>query len=73
MSIQNINTLQNPIDFSQLSTYSNEYLLQSLANLGQRLSIKGDSIKTRGFSFIQLFANQTYDENNFIEIGRAHV
>lgn len=66
MSIQNINTLQNPIDFSQLSTYSNEYLLQSLANLGQRLSIKGDSIKTRGFSFIQLFANQTYDENNFV-------
>lgn len=48
--INNINTLQNLPESSGLSTYTDLYLKQSLANLGQRFSVKGDGLNTGEFS-----------------------
>lgn len=47
------------------------YLTQSLANLGQRLGVKGDSIKSGSFSFIDLFDEAKSDKffNSLSHIG----
>lgn len=51
MAIHNINTIQNPNDVSYLvSYYANYNMYESLANLGQRYSIAGDSIVTKQFN-----------------------
>lgn len=71
MSIQNINVLQNPIDIAYLTSYSNEYLVQSLANLGQRLGIKGDSIQYNSFTFTDIYNNidvSGYDPDKYIGV-----
>ena len=52
--INNINTLQNLPESSGLSTYTDLYLKQSLANLGQRFSIKGDGLHTGEFSIYNI-------------------
>ena len=59
--INNINTLQHLTEGSYMTTYSDIYLKQSLANLGQRYSIKGDGIQTGEFNIYELF-NGSYDE-----------
>ena len=41
MAVQSINTLQNSDNYNQIAK---EYILESLANLGQRYNVKGDSI-----------------------------
>ena len=64
MSLYNINTIQKNIDLLNTS-YTDEYLLQSLANLGQRFAVKGDSIDTKTFNFCDLFINN-YDPNIYI-------
>lgn len=52
--INNINTLQNLPENSGLSTYTDLYLKQSLANLGQRFSSKGDGLYTSEFSICDI-------------------
>lgn len=56
MPITNINTFQQGIDNSKyLTTYTDIYLKQALANLGQRFSTKGDGISTSSFKIAELF------------------
>jgi hypothetical protein len=70
MSIYNINSIQNKLDLLN-SSYTDEYILQSLANLGQRLSVKGDSITTNTFRFNELFTSiKNLDESQYI--GTVH-
>ena len=52
--IKNVNLLQNPIEYDK---YSEEFLIQALANLGQRVGIKGDGIAYRYFTFNDLLTN----------------
>ena len=59
--INNINTLQNLPESSGLSTYTDLYLKQSLANLGQRFSVKGDGLHTGEFSIYDIL-DIDYDE-----------
>lgn len=59
MPIQNILTLDKT-GLNEDPKFK-EYVLQSLANLGQRLAVKGDSIITRSFRFIDLFENELSD------------
>ena len=40
-----------------LTKYTNEYLKQALANLGQRLSVKGDGVNSNSFQIKELFPN----------------
>lgn len=61
MSVFNINTLQklaynaaSPERLEELQSYSDVYLKQSLANLGQRFSIKGDGVALGEFSIYEL-------------------
>lgn len=62
MSITNINAFESRVDNkSFLTDYTNEYLRQSLANLGQRLSVKGDSIVNGEFKISDLFPNYLGD------------
>lgn len=55
MALHNINTIQNPSDFSYiLNDAKNNYMYESLANLGQRFSPKGDGIKTNHFNIVSV-------------------
>ena len=51
--IKNVNLMQNPQDiiWDKESEYSREHLIQALANLGQRIGIKGDGISYKSFTF----------------------
>ena len=60
--INNINTLQNLPESSGLYTYTDLYLKQSLANLGQRFSVKGDGLNIGEFSIYDIL-DINYDEN----------
>ena len=60
-----INQIQNPIDYE---SYVNEHLIQALANSGNRLGIKGDSIIFKEFTFADILGNKPYDINNDIGI-----
>lgn len=76
MSIKNIVALQHPEEFSYIPTYSNEYILQSLANLGQRLGIKGDSLIYKYFTFADIFDElsdkEYYEKNDYIGVVKYH-
>ena len=62
MSIININSFESRVsNANYLSNYTDPYLKQSLANLGQRLSTKGDSIKNDSFIISDLFPNYLGD------------
>ncbi len=64
MPIINVNSFQNGISKSNyLTSYTDAYLKQSLANLGQRTASKGDSIGFSSFSIQDLFPNYTGDFN----------
>lgn len=71
MSIQNINTFQNTND-QNLSELTQKYVIEALANLGQRYSIQGDGIHTRTMTFAQILEECTnyeissYDHNSYI-------
>lgn len=70
MPIINVNTFQDGIskkDF--LTTYTDVYLKQALANLGQRVGIKGDSIINNSFYASEMFPDYLGDfneQNKFI-------
>lgn len=53
--IHNINSIQNLDDLAMLSKFTDEYLVQALANAGQRLGLSGESIKYSNFTFYDLF------------------
>ena len=76
MAIRNINTIQNPKDLSYiLTSYTNDYMYESLSNLGQRFSIKGDSIVSDYFTALSLL-NKTVndlDESASEYISKIHV
>ena len=77
MSITNINTLQKLAarrDSRQLSSYTDEYYKQSLSNLGQRFSIKGDGVTNGGFALYEIFNGTipTPEEGDFDEYGRLY-
>lgn len=58
--------MQNPDDI-QYDKYTEEYLIQALANLGQRIGIKGDSIAYKSFNFNDiLLASTTYDAAKYV-------
>ena len=52
MAIRNINNIQNHEDFKNVE---NKYILESLANLGQRYGIKGDGVKNGTLSLYNFF------------------
>jgi hypothetical protein len=59
MSLQNINL----IDYESTSAVNKadeQYLIQALANLGQRLGVKGDSVTSGSFSFLDIFTDYKY-------------
>lgn len=62
--INNINTLQtNLTESSKLTTYTDEYLKESLANLGQRFSVKGDGVSLSEFAISDLFKDSDINES----------
>lgn len=69
MSIVNVNSFESRVsNENYLTTYTNEYLRQSLANLGQRLSVKGDSITSASFKIKDLFNNylESFSRENML-------
>ena len=54
--IKHVNLLQNPIEYDN---YVEEYLIQALANLGQRIGIKGDGISYQHFTFGDIIGEST--------------
>lgn len=61
MAVHNIFDIQNKIDTTYLSSYSDNFLIQSLANLGQRIGLKGDGMIYSNFSFYDCFDNVNSD------------
>ena len=59
MGLQTINTIQSGIN----SNYSDRYIKQALANLGQRTGAKGDSIINSSFKLKDLLP---IESNNYM-------
>ena len=68
---RNINLMQNSIDIGtdSLNELQKEYILQALANLGQRIGIKGDGLSYKNFSFLDLLNNENISYNKNEHIG----
>lgn len=70
MPIINVNTFQDGISRKDyLTTYTDQYIKQSLANLGQRVGIKGDSVVNGSFTASEMFSDYLGDfeeKNKFI-------
>lgn len=66
-NIQNLSDLQQIINTDENAEFSNDYLIQALANLGQRIGLKGDSTTISNFSFRDLYSkNSIYDSEKYI-------
>lgn len=62
MSVINVNSFESRVSNKNfLTNYTDPYLKQSLANLGQRLSVKGDSVVSDKFVVSDLFTNYLGD------------
>ena len=61
MSITNINTFQGRENISSLTE---KYLIEAIANLGQRYSIKGDGIYTSSITIKDILGIDTIDESS---------
>ena len=76
MAINNINTLQKLAytgTNKDMQTYSDIYLKQSLANLGQRFSVKGDGVSVGKFSIYELFKDLPVPtEEDFSDHGKLY-
>lgn len=65
MSVINVNSFESRVSNKNfLTNYTDPYLKQSLANLGQRLSVKGDSVVSDKFVVSDLFTNYLGDFGN---------
>lgn len=60
---KSIYEIQNPVDFSP---YTHEYLIQALANMGQRIGVKGDGIQYGYFKFTDIINTEEYDPEKYI-------
>lgn len=60
MAIHSINNIQNSSDYQNKEK---QYILESLANLGQRYSVKGDSIKIGELSLYNFFTDKGVNIN----------
>ncbi len=69
---RNINLMQQNADLESdnkiFDDAQKEYILQALANLGQRMGIKGDGLAYRSFNFLDLLDNDslTYSSDKYI-------
>ena len=75
MSTQNINTLQqlSGIAPAGLTSYTDQYLKQSLANLGQRFSVKGDGVSAGEFGIYELIPSLPVPtEEDFYDYGSLY-
>ncbi len=67
---RNINLMQPNEDLNDsiFTEAQREYILQALANLGQRIGIKGDGLAYKSFNFLDLLKNDTltYSSNKYI-------
>ena len=70
MAIQNINSINYPGEFNNLNSQTEEYLIQALANLGQRYSIKGDGIGIRTIRFADIIDAQNYSSSDLFLLRR---
>ena len=74
--INNINTLQKLAytgTNKDLQTYSDIYLKQSLSNLGQRFSVKGDGVSIGKFAIYELFKDLPVPtEEDFADGGKLY-
>lgn len=63
---RSIYEIQNPKDYEPYFTDNNiqENIIQALANMGQRLGIKGDGIKYNSFTFSELIDDDLSAEDN---------
>ena len=68
MPIRNINQIQNDLDYSfEFSEeYDKEYIIQALANLGQRIGIKGNGIEISSFRYRDLLNDNSIDSSKYI-------
>ena len=58
---KSIYEIQNPTDFAP---YSYDYLIQALANMGQRVGIKGDGIEYSNFTFADVIGTDAYQDSD---------
>lgn len=67
---QNVNLMQHEADLNSdvFNAAQREYILQALANLGQRMGIKGDGLSYKSFSFYDILNNDflTYSANEYV-------
>lgn len=63
--LKNVNLLQNPIEYDK---YIEEYIIQALANSGQRIGIKGDGVSYKHFTFKDLLESDATNTNE-IQLG----
>lgn len=67
----NIIELQNQTDTAYIGNLNQDFILQALANLGQRVGLKGDGIVYQNFSFYDMFSNITetqYSADEYIGV-----
>ena len=64
---KSIYEIQNPVDFKP---YTHEYLIQALANMGQRIGIKGDGIEYKSFKFTDLIEDYSYSDKEWVGVIR---
>lgn len=67
----NIIDLQNQTDTAYIGNLNQDFILQSLANLGQRVGLKGDGIVYQNFTFYDMFSNITetqYSADKYIGV-----
>lgn len=68
--INNINSIQNLSDLKNLKidkdNIKDGYLIQALANLGQRIGLKGDSLTLNSFTFNDIYNSYNSDDSNKI-------
>jgi hypothetical protein len=67
MSVININSLQNKNGL--VSNYTDEYILQALANLGQRTALKGDSVIVKTITLRDVYTVNTDEFSADTHIG----
>lgn len=67
MAIHSINSLQNTADYKERQ---DKYILESLANLGQRYGVKGDSIKINELSLYNFFVDHGIEITSASEINK---
>ena len=68
MALHNINTIQNQKDLAYILESSYNFNYESLANLGQRYSVKGDGIVTQSFKISDLINIPNTNDPNIVKL-----